>query len=171
MRAAYLRAMDALYLFCVGVAGIALVVMTLVIPYGVWMRYVMNNAVAWPEPMSVLLVIVFTFFAGAACYRAGVHISVALLVDNLSPWRRWGVLAVAELLMALLAVFMVIWGFGLVQVTWHQVIAEFPFLSVGLTYMPIPLGGIFTLLFILERAWIGRPASDSFVFREPAALD
>jgi TRAP-type C4-dicarboxylate transport system permease small subunit len=171
MKLAYLRAMDALYLFCVGVSGIALVLMTLVIPYGVWMRYVMNNAAAWPEPMSVLLVIVFTFFAGAACYRAGVHISVGLLVDNLTPFRRRLVLAVAEACMAVLAVFMVIWGVGLVEVTWHQVIAEFPFLSVGLTYTPIPLGGAFTLLFLLERAWIGPPRPDSFVFREPAALD
>lgn len=171
MKAAYARAMDALYLFCVGVAGISLVLMTLVIPYGVWMRYVMNSAAAWPEPMSVLLVIVFTFFAGAACYRAGVHISVGLVVDNLTPSRRRFVLAVAELLMALLAIFMVYWGIGLVQVTWHQVIAEFPFLSVGLTYTPIPLGGVFTLLFIVERAWIGPPSPDSFVFREPAALD
>lgn len=171
MKAAYLRAMDALYLFCVGVSGGALVLMTLVIPYGVWMRYVMNNAAAWPEPMSVLLVIVFTFFAGAACYRAGVHISVGLVVDNLSPLRRRIVLTVAELLMGLLAVFMVIWGTALVEVTWHQVIAEFPFLSVGLTYTPIPLGGAFTLLFLLERAWIGPPSPDSFVFREPAALD
>lgn len=171
MKAAYARAMDALYLFCVGVSGFSLVLMTLVIPYGVWMRYVVNSAAAWPEPMSVLLVIVFTFFAGAACYRAGVHISVALVVDTLPEGRRRLVLLVSELFMALLAVFMVVWGTGLVQITWHQVIAEFPFLSVGLTYMPIPLGGAFTLLFILERLWIGPPRPDSFVFREPAALD
>ncbi len=171
MKQLYVRAMDALYLFCVGVSGIALVTMTLVIPWGVWMRYVMNSAASWPEPMSVLLVIVFTFFAGAACYRAGVHISVALIVDTMPAGQRRLVLLVSELLMALLAVFMVIWGGGLVQVTWHQVIAEFPFLSVGLTYTPIPLGGIFMLLFILERLWIGPPRPDSFVFREPAALD
>lgn len=145
--------------------------MTVVIPWGVWQRYVMNAALSWPEPMSVLLVIVFTFFAAAACYRAGVHISVVLFTDMLPAGRRRIANFTAELFMIILAVFSIVWGFGLVRTTWHQVIAEFPFLSVGLTYTPIPLGGLFTLLFILERLWIGPPPPTSFVFREPAALD
>jgi hypothetical protein len=37
------------------------------------------------------------------------------------------------------------------------VIAEFPFLSVGVTYLPIPIGGAVTLLFIAERLLIGPP--------------
>ena len=45
--------------------------------------------------------------------------------------------------------------------TWHQSIAEFPFLSVGVTYLPIPVGGAITLLFVLERVLIGPPARDA----------
>jgi TRAP-type C4-dicarboxylate transport system permease small subunit len=30
-------------------------------------------------------------------------------------------------------------------------------LSVGLTYVPIPVGGAITLLFVAERLLIGRP--------------
>jgi len=171
MKRAYVRAMDALYLFCIGISGIALVFMTIVIPWGVWQRYVMNSALAWPEPMSVLLMIVFTFFAAAGCYRAGVHISVGLVVDTLPEGRQRIVRFISELFMILLAVFTVVWGGGLVQATWHQVIAEFPFLSVGLTYMPIPIGGALTILFIIERLWIGRPPPTSFIFREPASID
>ena len=43
--------------------------------------------------------------------------------------------------MALIALFMVVWGERLVEVTWHNTIADFPFLSVGVTYLPIPIGG------------------------------
>ena len=39
----------------------------------------------------------------------------------------------------------------LVQVTWHQAIPEFPALWVGLTYLPIPIGGLLTSLFVIER--------------------
>lgn len=167
MKTAYRRAMDALYLLCMVLAGLALTIMTIVIPWGVYTRYVLNRGSAWPEPMAVLLVILFTFFAGAACYRAGIHISVTLFADALrEPYRRI-VRGIAELLMALLAVFMVYWGFQLVETTWNQVIAEFPWLSVGITYLPIPLGGAITLLFILERAWIGPPPRDSIMYREP----
>jgi len=58
---------------------------------------------------------------------------------------------------ALVSLFMVIWGARLVGTTWHQSIAEFPALSVGVTYLPIPIGGAITLLFVAERLMIGRP--------------
>lgn len=167
MKTAYRRAMDALYLVCMILAGLSLTIMTIVIPWGVYTRYVLNRGSAWPEPMAVLLMILFTFFAGAACYRAGIHISVTLFADALrQPYRRI-VRGIAELSVAVLAFFMAYWGFQLVETTWHQVIAEFPFLSVGITYLPIPLGGVITLLFIVERAWIGPPPRDSIMYREP----
>ena len=40
---------------------------------------------------------------------------------------------------------------GWCKATWHNTIAEFPFLSVGVTYLPIPIGGAITLLFIIEH--------------------
>ena len=46
-----------------------------------------------------------------------------------------------------------------VEATWNNSIADFPSLSVGLVYSPIPFGGILTLLFIVEHLTIGRPAS------------
>src|SRR5258708_32403353 len=64
---------------------------------------------------------------------------------------------VVQLLMALIATFMIIWGGRLVEVTWHNTIADFPFLSVGVTYLPIPIGGVCLLLFIIERIFIGAP--------------
>jgi len=170
MKAAYRRAMDALYLLCMAIAGLSIAIMTIVIPWGVYTRYVLNRGSAWPEPMAVLLMILFTFLAGAACYRAGVHISVGLFADALrQPYRRM-VYLLADLLMALLAAFMVIWGLQLVETTWDQVIAEFPWLRVGITYLPIPVGGAFTLLFIVERLWLGPPPKDSITYREPVEI-
>jgi TRAP-type C4-dicarboxylate transport system permease small subunit len=171
MRASYVKAMDALYLMCVAISGFCLVLMTIAIPIGVYFRYVLNAALAWPEPLSVLLMILFTFLAAAACYRGQVHISVVLLTDSMPPRiRRWVGLG-ADGLMALLCVFMLKWGIQLVATTWYQVIAEFPFLSVGLTYMPIPIGAAITLLFIAERFWLGAPPPDSFIYREPSSVN
>src|SRR6267154_4978020 len=77
------KAMDALYLLCVVIAGSALVLISAVIPWAVWTRYVMNSASSWPEPTAVLLTIVLTFFGAAACYRLGLHMNVTLAVDQL----------------------------------------------------------------------------------------
>ena len=57
----------------------ALVLISAVIPWAVFTRYVLNSAASWPEPTAVLLTIVLTFFGAAACYRANVHMSVLVL--------------------------------------------------------------------------------------------
>jgi TRAP-type C4-dicarboxylate transport system permease small subunit len=48
-------------------------------------------------------------------------------------------------------VFMFWWGIKLVETTWYQSIAEFPIVSVGVSYLPLPIGGAITALFVIER--------------------
>ena len=171
MSVLYRKAMDALYLACVIIAGVALVLISAVIPWAVYTRYVINRAASWPEPTAVLLTIVLTFFGAAACYRLGSHMNVTLLVDKLPPhWRRVSDLTV-ELLMAVMALFMVVKGTGLVDATWSNSIADFPFLSVGVTYLPIPIGGFILLMFVIEHVTIGRPIDTSGDAHQPAAFD
>src|SRR5260370_14528549 len=117
--AAFRRAMDALYLLCLVIAGTALVLISLVIPWGVFTRYVLNSAASWPEPMAVLLTIVLTFFGAAACYRIGVHVSVVVAHNALPPPVRPATERIAEGLMALISLFMARWGLTLVEATWH----------------------------------------------------
>ena len=157
MAHAYRKAMDGLYLFCVIVAGSALVLISAVIPWTVYTRYVLNSAASWPEPMAVLLTIVLTFFGAAACYRLRLHMNVSLVVNTLPASYRRVTDFVVELLMAAIALFMLFWGTRLVQATWYNTIADFPFLSVGVTYLPIPIGGVLLMLFVIERVTIGAP--------------
>jgi TRAP-type C4-dicarboxylate transport system permease small subunit len=169
IKARYAAAMEALYVACIAVSGVSLVVITLIIPYGVVMRYVVNAPASWPEPASVLLMIVFSFLGGAAVYRAKVHIAVRALVEAVGPGPRRILLGLVDLAMALTCLFMLGWGLQLVRTTWPQVISEFPALSVGLTYAPVPLGGFLTLLFILERVWVGEPPATSVMYRDAAS--
>jgi TRAP-type C4-dicarboxylate transport system permease small subunit len=149
--------MDALYVICAVIAGSALVVISLIVPWGVYTRYVLDSASSWPEPMAILLSIVLTFFGAAMCYRSGVHMRVTALRDIMPVWGQRLFDLAAEGLLALVSLFMVIWGARLCAATWQQAIAEFPTLSVGVTYLPIPIGGVVTLLFVVERMLIGPP--------------
>jgi TRAP-type C4-dicarboxylate transport system permease small subunit len=151
------RLMDVLYGACVVIAGTALVLISAVIPWAVYTRYVLNRAASWPEPMAVLLMIVLTFFGAAACYRVGLHMRVSFFVSLLPERLQRATALLVELLMALIALFMVDWGSKLVAATWQNSIADFPSLSVGVTYLPIPLGGAILLLFVFERLAIGPP--------------
>ncbi len=156
--AAILRAaMDKLYWACVVIAGSALVLICAVIPWAVFTRYVLNDSASWPERAAVLMAIVLTFIGTAACYRVHLHMNVSFFVGLLPTWqKRWTDL-LCELLVGAMACFMVVYGFRLVGATWLNSIDEFPWLSVGLTYLPIPLGGVALLLFVLERLLIGPP--------------
>ena len=157
MLALYGKAMDVVYLACVLIAGTALVLISAVIPWAAYTRYVLNSAASWPEPLAVLLTIVLTFIGAAAAYRLNLHMNVGYFAGQLpQPYRRLLELLV-QLLMALIALFMIVWGESLVEVTWHNTIADFPFLSVGVTYLPIPIGGVCLFLFIVERIWLGIP--------------
>jgi TRAP-type C4-dicarboxylate transport system permease small subunit len=166
--ARYAAAMEALYVACIAVSGASLVVITLIIPYGVFMRYVLNRPASWPEPAAVLLMIVFSFIGGAAVYRARVHIAVQALLDAVSPRVRGVLLRLVDVAMTLTALFMLVYGVQLVRTTWHQVISEFPLLSVGVTYLPLPVAGALTLLFIVARLWVGAPPPTSVMFRDQA---
>ena len=153
----YRQLMDALYLVCVAVAGTALVLISAVIPWAVFTRYVLNSAASWPEPTAVLLTIVVTFIGAAACYRRGLHMNVSFFVLKFPQPLRAATELLAELLVALMALFMVVYGEKLVAVTWYNSIADFPSLSVGVTYLPIPVGGAILLLFVIERVVFGMP--------------
>src|SRR5271155_4684631 len=126
MATLFRNAMDALHLACVIVAGTALVLISAVIPWAVYTRYVLNSAASWPEPMAVLLTIVLTFIGGASCYRAQVHMRVTFFAAMLPPALRRFAEFLAELLVGVMALFMVLYGTKLVEATWSNSIAEFP---------------------------------------------
>jgi TRAP-type C4-dicarboxylate transport system permease small subunit len=153
----YRRTMDCLYLLCVVIGCTALVLISAIIPGAVFTRYVLNSAASWPEPMAVLLTIVLTFIGAAAGYRFNVHMNVSFFADKLPDRYRMMLDMLVQLLMALVATFMIIWGARLVETTWHNTIPDFPSLSVGITYLPIPVGGVFLLFFIIERILLGVP--------------
>ena len=153
----YRKLMDALYLVCVVVAGTALVLISAVIPWAVFTRYVLNSAASWPEPAAVLLTIVVTFIGAAACYRRRLHMNVSFFVQMFPPPLRRLTELLAELLVAAMALFMIVYGEKLVAATWYNTIADFPSLSVGVTYLPIPVGGAILLLFVIERVVFGMP--------------
>jgi TRAP-type C4-dicarboxylate transport system permease small subunit len=168
MKSKYQQAMEWLYTACIVLSGSALVIITLIIPAGVFMRYAMNNPMSWPEPAAVVMMVMFSFIGGAAVYRANAQIGVEALIRAVGPKTRtamtWGV----HLCMSIVAAFMLGYGIHLCQLTWFNTIAEFPWMSTAFVYAPIPVGGLLTLLFILEKVWVGEPPKGDFMYSDQA---
>lgn len=149
------KALDVVYSTCIWIAGSCIFLMSLFIPWGIFTRYVLGTGSQWPEPISILLMVVFTFLGAAAAYRAGAHIAVAMLTNRLPAGLRRPLRGVVHLLMLTISVFTVFYGTRLCLGTWGQSIPELTWLPVGLTYVPVPLGGLVTLLFVLEHVFVG----------------
>jgi len=155
MKNTLLRINDMLYRLCIGVAGLSVLTMTLIIPWGIFARYVLGTGSSWPEPVAILLMVVFTFVGAAASYRAGAHMAVAMATNRMPPALRKAAGLLVQVLMVVICLFMTVKGFKLCMTTWNQFIGELPGLRVGISYLPIPIGGVLTLVFVLEKLLLG----------------
>ena len=160
MRALYVSAMDKLYFACVAISVLSVVVMTCLIFTGVVMRYIFLVGAQFAEPLSIFFAVQLTMYGAAACYRARVHLSLEFFVAKLAPqWRRiadWAVF----LLLAIVALFMIVYGISLTDTTWFQAYPEFPYIRVGFVYSAIPGSGLVTLLFVIEAAFFADRRDD-----------
>jgi len=154
------RFANVIYWFGAVFSCLALVLISAIIPWAVYTRYILNSAASWPEPLAVLLTIAVTFIGAANCYRQRIHMNMTVGTNLLSPRFRIVAAFISELLMGVMGLFMVVWGGRLVHATWGNSVDEFPWLSVGITYLPIPVSGAMMLLFVVERLTIGPPPQD-----------
>src|SRR5437762_9702759 len=103
------RAMDLIYWTGAGVACAALVLVSAIIPWAVYTRYILNSASSWPEPLAVLLTVGITFIGAANCYRQRIHMNMTVGTDLLPPRLKAASLFLSEILMGVSAIFMVVW--------------------------------------------------------------
>jgi TRAP-type C4-dicarboxylate transport system permease small subunit len=157
------RFCDAAYQICIWVSGLSVLLMTLIIPWGIFTRYVLGTGSQWPEPIAITLMVLFTFMGAAAAYRAGAHIAVEMVTMRLPVVLRAASVWFVHLTMLAVALFMTYHGTTLCIKTWNQVIGQLPWMPVGLTYTPVPIGGLFTALFVLEHMLFGSQAQRPIV--------
>ena len=151
MRTIYIALMNRLYAFCVWLCVLSIIVMTVLIAVGVFSRYVLGIGAFYAEPISIFLAIQLSFYGAAACYRANAHLSLDFVVKQLPPAGQLAMSYLVHVLMAGFAAFMVYYGSNLVATTFFQTYPEFQYIRVGLVYTAIPLAGLITLLFVIEK--------------------
>lgn len=135
-----------------------LIVMTAIIGWQVFARYVLNASPAWAEQAALLLMIWYVMFAAAAGVREGFHIRIAVVENALPEPLQKLVRTAAHLLVALFGLAMLVWGTELSVATWAH---DIPTLGLprGVAYVPIPLSGALIVGFSLEHIvalWRGR---------------
>lgn len=140
------RAADALLI----VSAIGLLMMTFIVGWQVFGRYVLGSSPSWAEQASLTLMIWFIFLGGAAGVREGFHIRIIAVENMVSEANRKKMRKASNGIVALCGLAMLWWGGELVVRTWSHVI---PSLGIprGMAYLAIPIAGALTTLFSIER--------------------
>lgn len=152
------RTNDRLATGALWLSGIGLLVMTSITGWQVFGRYVLNDSPQWVERTTLLLVLYFTFLAGAVGVREESHLGIAFINDALPQGLRRTVMTIVYLVLAAFGGILAWNGLMLVKETWD---VATPIIKVpeGVTYFAIPLGGLLIMSFALElmlREALGR---------------
>lgn len=143
-------ALDGLARAAIFVSGLAMVVMTGVVAWGVFGRFVLNDTPAWAEASALLLMGWVILGAAAAGVREGFHMGFETLRDALPPGVALAFNLVSDAVIVVFGAAMAWYGGDLALEVWD---ATLPTLGLPGTveYMPITLGGALMALFGLER--------------------
>ncbi|ACT60482.1 TRAP transporter small permease [Hirschia baltica] len=134
----------------VNLAGAGLILMTAIVGWQVFGRFVLNASPSWSEQASLVLMIWYVCFAAAAGVREGFHIRIVALEEAVPPKLKHGMKLINEIVVGFCGIAMCIWGGELVLKTWSHVIPSLG-LSRGLAYLGLPIAGFLIALFSLER--------------------
>ncbi|MEP7276652.1 MAG: TRAP transporter small permease, partial [Betaproteobacteria bacterium] len=143
------RLNDQLVRWALWLSALGLIVMTAVTGWQVFGRYLLNDSPQWVERTTLLLVLYFTFLAGAVGVREQSHLGISFLNEAMPPQVRKGVMIVVSLILAGFGLVLFWNGMLLVRETW-DVATPIIRIPEGATYFAIPLGGLLIISFALE---------------------
>jgi len=131
-------------------AGVGLVVMTAMVAWQVFCRYVLNDSPSWTEPGAVMLMSWFIFLGAAVGVRENNHMGFDVLLYVMPPSAKKWLRMISDIVILAFGVGMIWYGGSLVGLTWNTVLPALG-ISGGWDYVPIVAGGLLVVLFSLER--------------------
>ena len=126
-----------------------LALMLLIVDLAVFMRYVMNDALAWSEEIAKFVMVWLTFFAAPIGLRMGAHVGIEVLVGNLKGRPRQLVLI---LIFAGIISLMYVFVTEGVFLSWNARIQRASTIDISIlyVYMCMPIGSFVVAMVALE---------------------
>lgn len=136
------RVRGALGTVLVAIAGTLLVLMTLLVLYQVFTRYVLGTPAAFTEELVRYALIWTSFISAAYAFLHRKHMALVFVRDRFSPRVRRGFLLGADVLVLLFAVVVLVVGGTMLALSARQDYSALLGISRGLVYSIAPLTGL-----------------------------
>ncbi len=128
---------------------VLLVTMLLIVDIAVFMRYVMNDALAWSEEIAKFVMVWLTFIAAPIGLRMGAHVGIEILVGTIKGRLRQLILVLIFTgVIGLMVVFVKEGSF----MTWNARIQTASTVDISILYVYIcmPIGSFMVAMVALE---------------------
>ena len=131
-------------------AGTGLVLMTIIVAWGVFGRYVLNDTPIWVEAGSLFLMSWFILLGAAVGVRESDHLGFEVGLALSPPPLKAALIVLGEGLVCAVGLAMLIYGTQLAIGTWSD---RLPIIGIsrGWDYVPIAAGGALIAMFALEK--------------------
>ncbi|RXT25840.1 hypothetical protein B5U98_04545 [Bosea sp. Tri-39] len=132
------------------VAGFGIMLMTALIAWGVFGRFVLNDTPTWVEAGSLLLMAWFIFLGAAVGVRESDHMGFESLLAFVPRGVEAVLVLIIQGLILLFGAAMVFYGLQLVEKAW---VDRIPLIGIAKSwdYMPLVAGGALIVFFSIER--------------------
>jgi TRAP-type C4-dicarboxylate transport system permease small subunit len=144
------------------IAGFGLVVMTVLVFWSIFGRYVLNDTPTWTEPAVLLLMSWFILLGSATGVRERVHIGFEIGLAASPPPLRFALKLITEVLLIGFGLAMMGYGTQLAIGTWSAITPMIG-ISQGWDYVPVAVGGTLITLFSVERLLMVMAGTDEAV--------
>ena len=144
------------------VASVGLVIMTLVITWQVFGRYVLNSSPPWSESVALITMLYFVLLAAAVGVYEQFHLGFRLFVSMLPARFKTSIYVLGQLLVLSFGAAMTWNGIRLVQYTDSHIIPTLG-ISRSVAYWPFVICGVLIVLFSFVRCIVvlrGKGASN-----------
>ena len=132
------------------ITGTMISAMVLIIFAQVTSRFVFNRTPRWSEEFTLFLMLYTGFLGASLAYRERLHIGIKFFIEKLKLPVKNKVYFFIDILIGLFAIFMLFWGSGFAWMMRNQTLPATK-ISVGASYLPIPLAGLLFLGFVVEK--------------------
>ncbi len=144
------KALDRLERILDGITAAMIVMLTLLVSWQVFSRYVLNSSQFWAEETAVISLIWIGMLGAAGSIWSESHIGLTFFVDRLPQAVRVWVKALNDFLIAAFSAFLCYHGWLLVQRTMGGTWSSVP-IPIGYSYLIVPISAVFFTLFAVAR--------------------
>ena len=124
--------------------------LAVVVPVGVFFRYVLGSALAWTDELGAFLLAWITYLGGVVALHRGSHLGFENLVERLPAAWRTAARAAMDLVLAAFFLILLVYGLQIAMELAGQLAISMP-LSIGLVYGVMPFSALLMLVVLVHR--------------------